>query len=80
MSRALTTLTLLILLGACAGTTAKMESYTIGRGLVTYDEMRRAQAECESAGGVVRPKDVGGDMAELGNYLCEIKPKKAAQP
>jgi hypothetical protein len=80
VSRALTTLTLLVLLGACAGTTAAMESYTIGRGLVTYDEMRRAKAECESAGGVVRPKDAGGDMAQLGNYVCAIQPKKAATP
>ena len=23
---------------------------------------------------------VGGDMAQLGNYVCAIQPKKAAQP
>jgi len=47
---------------------------------VTYDEMRRAKAQCESEGGSVRPKDAGGDMAQLSNYICEIQPRKAATP
>ncbi|MDO9222735.1 MAG: hypothetical protein Q7U20_03385 [Caulobacter sp.] len=77
MTRAAAAFGLLLLLSACATAQAKMESYSLGRGLVTYDEMRRAKAECESAGGTVRPKDVGGDMAQLSNYICEIHPRKA---
>ena len=57
-----------------------MESYSLGRGLVTYDEMRRAKAQCTEAGGTVRPKDVGGDMAQLSNYVCDIQPRKADKP
>ena len=57
-----------------------MGSYSLGRGLVTYDDMRRAKEKCAEVGGVVRPKDVGGDMAQLSNYICEIQPKKADQP
>ncbi|MFZ5670445.1 MAG: hypothetical protein ACOY4K_13205 [Pseudomonadota bacterium] len=70
-------LTVLLLLAGCAEVNARMESYSLGRGLVTYDAMARAKADCEAAGGVVRPKDKGGDMAQLDNYMCEIKPKKA---
>lgn len=70
-------ITLLLLVGACANINEKMGSYSLGRGLVTYDDMRRAKEKCAEAGGVVRPKDVGGDMAQLSNYVCEIQPKKA---
>jgi hypothetical protein len=66
-----------ILLAGCAEMNAKMESYSLGRGLVTYDAMVRAKADCAAAGGIVRPKDEGGDMAQLSNYICEIQPKKA---
>ncbi|HRD29791.1 MAG TPA: hypothetical protein PLO65_15945 [Caulobacter sp.] len=78
--RAAAAISALLLLGACAGVQARMESYSLGRGLVTYDEMRRAKAQCESEGGSVRPKDAGGDMAQLSNYICEIQPRKAATP
>ncbi|MDO8294943.1 MAG: hypothetical protein Q7T19_00750 [Caulobacter sp.] len=78
--RAATTVSLLLLLGACAGVQAKIESYSLGRGLVTYDDMRRAKEKCASEGGFVRPKDVGGDMAQMSNYVCEIQPRKAANP
>ena len=80
MIRTVTATSLLLLLAACAGLDARMESYTLGRGLVTYDQMRRAKEDCATAGGVVRPKAVGGDMAQLSNYLCEIQPKKADKP
>ncbi|MBI5939416.1 MAG: hypothetical protein HY859_03225 [Caulobacterales bacterium] len=80
MTRALTAVSLLLLLGACASLDAKMGSYSLGRGLVTYDDMRRAKEKCAEVGGVVRPKDVGGDMAQLSNYICEIQPKKADKP
>lgn len=78
--RAATAMLLLTSLAACAGVQAKIESYSLGRGLVTYDEMRRAKDKCASEGGVVRPKDVGGDMAQMSNYVCEIQPRKAANP
>ena len=73
-------ISLFVLLAACAGVQARMESYSLGRGLVTYDEMRRAQQQCADAGGVVRPKDAGGDLAQLSNYICDIQPKKADKP
>ena len=72
-------LSVLLMLGACASVEAKIQSYPLGRGLVTYDELRRAKAQCEAAGGVVRPINAGGDMSLLSNYLCEIQPKKAAK-
>ncbi len=77
--RTVAALSLLLMLGACASLEAKAQSYPLGRGLVTYDEMRRAKAHCAEAGGVVRPINAGGDMSLLSNYLCETQPKKAAQ-
>mgnify|MGYP001557646162 CR=1 FL=1 len=76
--RAAAALSLLLMLGACASLEARAQSYPLGRGLVTYDELRRAKEQCAAAGGIVRPVDAGGDMALLSNYLCEIQPKKAA--
>jgi hypothetical protein len=71
---------LLLALGltACATTESGVETYTLGRGLVSYDAMVRAKSDCASVGGEVRPKDVGGDPAQLSNYVCFI-PKKAAK-
>jgi hypothetical protein len=77
MIRTIAPVALLVLLGACAGVQAKIESYSLGRGVVTYDDMRRAKEQCASEGGVVRPKDGGGDMAQMSNYVCEIQPRKA---
>ena len=71
---------LLLFTSACASLDAKMGSYSLGRGLVTYDDIRRAKESCAEVGGVVRPKDVGGDMAQMSNYVCEIQPKKADKP
>ncbi len=54
-------------------------SYTLGRGLVTYDDMKRAKDKCVAAGGVVRPYTDGGDPNQLANYQCVIGPKEKAQ-
>ena len=70
---------LLLLLAACATTESGVDSYTLGRGLVNYDAMVRAKAECAAVGGEVRAKGVKGeDPAQLSNYVCFI-PKKAAK-
>ena len=74
-------LVLLLGLGACATDSvtptgnAGFESYTLGSGLMSYDGFRRATDLCKSRGGEVRPKDEGGDMAQMSNYLCFV-PKK----
>jgi hypothetical protein len=73
---------LLLALGlvACATTESGVSTYTLGRGLVNYDAMVRAKADCASAGGEVRPKGVQGeDPAQLSNYVCSI-PNKAPKP
>jgi hypothetical protein len=67
-------LVLLLGLGACA--TDGDQSYTLGSGLMSYDGFRRATDLCKERGGEVRPKDVGGDMAQMSNYLCSV-PKAA---
>ncbi|MES2035630.1 MAG: hypothetical protein V4466_15795 [Pseudomonadota bacterium] len=70
----------LLLLAACATTESGVDTYTLGRGLVSYDAMVRAKASCAEVGGEVRPKGVSGeDPAQMSNYVCFI-PKKAAQP
>jgi len=67
-------------LAACATTESGVSTYTLGRGLLTYDAMVRARADCAAAGGEVRPKGVlGEDPAQMSNYICSI-PNKAAQP
>jgi len=66
-------------LAACATTDSGIETYSLGRGLVNYDAMVRAKAECAQVGGEVRPKGVKGeDPAQMSNYVCFI-PKKGAQ-
>ncbi len=70
----------LLLLGACATQPeANPGSYTLGRGLVTYDELKRAKDSCVATGGVVRPYTDGGDIYQLSNYQCVIAPKEKAQ-
>lgn len=61
-------------LTACAGGAEPVNpgTYTLGRGLVNYDIMRRAKDQCTADGGVVRPKDEGGDTAQMSNYQCVI--------
>ena len=70
----------LVLLGACATQPdANPGSYTLGRGLVTYDELKRAKDKCVAAGGTVRPFGDGGDTYQLSNYQCVIGAKEKAQ-
>ena len=71
---------MLLALAACATTASGVETYPLGRGLVSYDAMVRAKTSCAEVGGEVRPKGVAGeDPAQMSNYLCYI-PKKAAKP
>ncbi len=61
-------------LTACANGSepANPGTYTLGRGLVNYDVMRRAKDQCTADGGAVRPKSEGGDTAQMSNYQCVI--------
>ena len=56
--------------------------YTLGRGGVNYDELRRAREQCVASGGTVEFKGAGGDQYQMSNYVCVIgrKPAAAAQP
>ena len=47
-------------------------SYSLGRGVVNYDELRRANDQCAADGGKIEAKQDGGDPAQLGNYSCII--------
>ncbi len=47
-------------------------SYSLGRGIVSYDELRRANDKCAADGGKIEAKQDGGDPAQLGNYTCVI--------
>jgi len=47
-------------------------SYSLGRGIVSYDELRRASETCAADGGKIEAKQNGGDPAQLGNYTCVI--------
>lgn len=61
-----------ISLGACASGEVSPQSYSLGRGIVNYDELRRAGEKCQSEGGKLEPKMDGGDPAQLANYTCVI--------
>jgi len=60
-----------LMLSACAAI-APDNSYSLGSGIASYDELKRATEECNSRGGRIVPKDVGGDPADLSNYTCVI--------
>ncbi len=47
-------------------------SYSLGRGIVSYDELRRANDKCAEDGGKIQAKQDGGDPAQLANYTCVI--------
>jgi hypothetical protein len=71
---------LLAALAACATTESGLQTYSLGRGLVSYDAMVRAKSDCAAAGGEVRPKGIKGeDTAQLSNYLCYIPKKGSTQ-
>ncbi len=59
-------------LAACSATMAPDKSYSLGRGVVNYDELRRAGDKCKADGGVLQAKQDGGDPAQLSNYTCVI--------
>jgi hypothetical protein len=59
-------------LAACAASDVSGESYSLGRGIVNYDELRRAGHTCAAAGGAIQAKQDGGDPAQLSNYTCVI--------
>jgi hypothetical protein len=61
---------ILLLLSACGSLPSA--SYTLGDGIASYDDLRRATETCNSRGGHIEPKDVGGDPADLSNYTCVI--------
>ena len=59
-------------LTACADLAATDRSYSLGDGVVSYDDLRREGDKCKAAGGVIRAKQDGGDPAQLSNYTCVI--------
>jgi hypothetical protein len=65
-------------LAGCAtdGAAPAKTSYSLGRGVVNYDELRRANDKCTADGGKLEAKQDGGDPAQLSNYTCVI-PKGA---
>ncbi|WP_297512997.1 hypothetical protein [uncultured Caulobacter sp.] len=62
-------------LSACQAVTAPNQSYSLGDGVVAYDDLRRAGDKCKADGGTIRFKEDGGDPAQLSNYTCVI-PRK----
>ena len=59
----------LLLLAACA--TPETESYPLGRGIASYDELRRQTEICNARGGAIKPTEQG-DPAQLSNYTCVV--------
>ncbi|MDI1366554.1 MAG: hypothetical protein PSX79_17150, partial [bacterium] len=57
-------------LAACATSEVSDQSYSLGRGVVNYDELRRAGDKCKADGGGIQAKQDGGDPAQLSNYTC----------
>ena len=57
---------------ACTTGPAPVRSYSLGEGVVAYDDLKRAGEKCQSEGGTIRAKQDGGDPAQLSNYSCVI--------
>ncbi|MBC7668923.1 hypothetical protein [Caulobacter sp. DWR2-3-1b2] len=51
-------------------------SYSLGRGVVSYDQLRRDSAQCVADGGKIESKQDGGDPTQLSNYTCVISKGK----
>ena len=66
-------------LTGCAAASPLDSSYSLGRGVVSYDELRRAGEKCKVDGGAIQAKQDGGDPAQLSNYTCVI-PKGNERP
>jgi hypothetical protein len=60
----------LLLLSACGALPSS--SYSLGSGIASYDDLRRATETCNTRGGRIVPNDNGGDPADLSNYTCVI--------
>ena len=61
-----------LVLSACQAVTAPDRSYSLGEGVVSYDDLRRAGDKCKADGGTIRFKQDGGDPAQLSNYTCVV--------
>lgn len=61
-----------VALTACQAVSAPDRSYSLGDGIVSYDDLRRAGEKCKADGGVIQSKQDGGDPAQLSNYTCVI--------
>ena len=59
-------------LAACQAVSTPDRSYSLGEGIVSYDDLRRAGEKCKAEGGVIQSKQDGGDPAQLSNYTCVI--------
>jgi hypothetical protein len=59
-------------LTACQAVSAQERSYSLGDGIVSYDDLRREGDKCKGSGGTIRAKQDGGDPAQLSNYTCVI--------
>jgi hypothetical protein len=59
-------------LTACQAVSARERSYSLGDGIVSYDDLRREGEKCKASGGTIRAKQDGGDPAQLSNYTCVI--------
>jgi hypothetical protein len=46
-------------------------SYGLGEGDASYDELKKATADCKAKGGVIQLKD-GGDSHDLSAYQCKV--------
>ncbi|MGE5564782.1 MAG: hypothetical protein ACM3YN_01305 [Parcubacteria group bacterium] len=71
MIRLLAPLAVMLTLGACSEALPGA-SYSLGSGIASYDDLRRATEQCNTRGGHIEPKNDGGDPAELSNYTCVI--------
>ena len=59
-------------LSACQAVSAPDRSYSLGEGIVSYDDLRRAGDKCKAEGGAIRFTQAGGAPAQLANYTCVI--------
>ena len=60
----------LLALTACG--TPQTDSYSLGRGIATYDELARATEGCRERGGTIKAPTNGGDPTQLSNYTCIV--------
>ena len=67
----------LVLAGCATDDVASAKtSYSLGRGVASYDQLRRDSEKCAADGGKIESKQDGGDPAQLSNYTCVISKGK----